>query len=86
MKFDPAKADDYSPLKQVSPDDPPTLLVHGDKDELVPIWHSEKIDAALGEAKVPHKLVVIEGAAHGFDKEGNKKMFDNMLAWFDEHL
>lgn len=86
LKFDPAKAADFSPLKQVSADDPPTLLVHGDKDELVPIWHSEKLDAALGEVKVAHKLVVIEGAAHGFDAEGNKKMFTNMVAWFDEHL
>ena len=86
LKFEPAKAADYSPLNQVSADDPPTLLVHGDKDELVPIWHSEKIDAALGEVKVPHKLVVIEGAAHGFDAEGNKKMFTNMVAWFDEYL
>lgn len=86
LKFEPAKAADFSPLNQVSADDPPTLLVHGDKDELVPIWHSEKLDAALGEVKVAHKLVVIKGAAHGFDAEGNKKMFANMLAWFDEHL
>lgn len=86
LKFDPNKAADYSPLKQVSADDPPTLLVHGDKDELVPIWHSEKLTVALEEVKVPHKLVVIEGAAHGFDADGNKKMFTNMVAWFDEHL
>ncbi|MCC6507491.1 MAG: alpha/beta hydrolase [Pirellulaceae bacterium] len=86
LKFEPAKAADYSPLMQVSADDPPTLLVHGDKDELVPIWHSEKLVAALGEVKVPHKLIVIPGAAHGFNAEGNQKMFTNMLAWFDEHL
>lgn len=86
LKFDPAKAADFSPLMQVSADDPPTLLVHGDKDELVPIWHSEKIAAALKDAKVPQKLEVINGAAHGFDADGNKRMTDSMLAWFDEHL
>ncbi len=53
---------------------------------VVPIWHSEKIDAAFGEVKVPHKLIVIEGWGHGFDEAGNKKMFAGMLAWFDEHL
>ncbi len=74
LKFDPAKAADYSPLNQVSADDPPILLVHGDKDELVPIWHSEKLDAALGEVKVPHKLVVIEGAAHGFDAKATENV------------
>ncbi len=86
LKFDPAQAADYSPLAQVSKDDPPTLLVHGDKDELVPIWHSEKFDAALDELKVPHKLVVIKGWGHGFDAAGNELMFKEMAAWFNEHL
>lgn len=86
LKFDPAKAAEFSPLLQVSTDDPPTLLVHGDKDELVPIWHSEKIAAAFKDAKVPQKLEVIAGAGHGFDADGNKRMTDNILAWFDAHL
>lgn len=86
LKFDPSQADLYSPLMHVSSDDAPTLLVHGDKDELVPIWHSEKIAAALNKEKVPHELIVIEGAAHGFDQAGNQRMFEGMLRWFDFHL
>lgn len=86
LKFDSKKTDDYSPLKQVSKVDAPTLLVHGDKDELVPLWHSEKIDAAFTEIGVPSKLVVIKGAAHGFNAEGNKVMFTSMLDWFRQHL
>jgi acetyl esterase/lipase len=86
LKFDPSKAAAYSPLKQVSAGDAPTLLVHGDKDELVPLWHSEKIVEAFQEVKVPVKLEVIRGAAHGFDNAGNARMFDNMIRWFDEHL
>lgn len=86
LKFEPKRADDFSPLAQVSKDDAPTLLVHGDKDELVPLWHSEKIAEAFEEADVPHKLVVIPGAGHGFDAEGNKKLVENMLAWFDQQL
>ncbi len=86
LKFEVEKANDYSPLKQVSPDDAPTLLVHGDKDELVPIWHSEKIHEAFQQAKVPTNLVVIQGAAHGFDAAGNQRMFTSMLDWFNEHL
>jgi acetyl esterase/lipase len=86
LKFDPAKANDYSPLMHVTADDAPTLLVHGDKDELVPIWHSQKINAAFAEAKVPAELITIEGAAHGFDADGNQRMFKGMVAWFDKHL
>ncbi len=86
LKFDPAKANDYSPLMHVTADDAPTLLIHGDKDELVPIWHSQKIAAAFGEAKVPAELITIEGAAHGFNAEGNKRMVKGMVEWFDQHL
>ena len=42
LKFDPAKANDYSPLMHVTADDAPTLLIHGDKDELVPNWHHNR--------------------------------------------
>lgn len=86
LKFDPAKADEFSPLRHVTADDAPTLLVHGDRDELVPLWHSEKIRDAFATENVPHKLVVIEGAGHGFNAEGMRRMFENMVSWFNEHL
>jgi acetyl esterase/lipase len=86
LKFDPKKADQFSPLKHVSKDDAPTFLIHGDKDELVPVWHSEKIEQAFKASDVPSELVVISGAAHGFDAEGNKRMYSGMLAWFGTHL
>ncbi|MCA9129126.1 MAG: alpha/beta hydrolase [Planctomycetales bacterium] len=86
LKFDPSLADQYSPLKHVSEDDAPTLLIHGDKDELVPIWHSQKIDEAFEQAKVEHELITIQDAGHGFDADGNKRMFEAMVHWFDQHL
>ena len=86
LKFPREKADSYSPLKQVSDDDAPSLMVHGDKDELVPLWHSEKIRDALRASDVAADLVVIEGAGHGFDAAGNERMFRAMLEWFDTHL
>lgn len=86
LKFDPQKADQFSPLKHVSKDDAPTFLIHGDKDELVPIWHSEKIEQAFKDNDVPTELVVVTGAAHGFNAEGNKRLYSGMLAWFEKHL
>jgi dipeptidyl aminopeptidase/acylaminoacyl peptidase len=80
------KGSDYSPLLQVTKDDAPVVLVHGDRDELVPLWHSEKLEEALKKESVPAELVVIQGAAHGFDAEGNRRMYMAMLAWFDKHL
>ncbi len=86
LKFDMKQAADVSPAKHVTGDDAPTLLVHGDKDELVPISHSHQIIAEFEKSNVKHQLITIEGAAHGFDAEGNKRMVDGMIQWFDQHL
>ncbi len=86
LKFDPSKAESVSPLMHVSADDAPTLLFHGNLDELVPLWHSEKIQRAFDDVKVANRLVVIPGAAHGFDNEGNQKLAKEMVAWFEQHL
>ena len=86
VDFDPAKAADISPVLFVSEDDPPTLLVHGDADQLVPLSNSERIKAAFDEADVTSKLVVIEGAGHGFGGENGQRAATELIAWFNEHL
>ena len=43
----------------------PCLLIHGDKDSLVPIQQSEVFVAKLKECGVPHKLEVRKGVGHG---------------------
>ena len=47
-------------------DDAPTLIIHGDADELVPLQQSELIIAKFKEAGVPAELVVKKGAGHGW--------------------
>ncbi len=56
-----------SPVSRASPDDPPTLLVHGGDDEIVPPGQSELLAAQLQEAGVPHRLVELPGSGHTFD-------------------
>ncbi len=86
LRFEPSDARDVSPLFSVTSDDAPTLLYHGDKDELVPLWHSEKIVDAFKAAKVETDLVVFEGAAHGFNQEQSAELVKGLLDWFDHHL
>ncbi len=53
-----------SPVSYVTPDDPPFLLVHGERDGMVPVRQSELMKAALEEQGVPVQLVVVKHAGH----------------------
>jgi len=86
LKFDPNQVDDFSPLRHVTADDPPTLLIHGDKDRLVPILHSEKMCEALKDKGVACELLTIEGGGHGFRGDDAKRSSDAWVAWFEKHL
>lgn len=87
LTFEAAKAKDYSPALKVTARTAPTLLIHGDKDELVPLEHSKKMMEALEKEKVKSKLLVIEGAAHGFNAKQNQTMVvPGMVDWFAQHL
>jgi acetyl esterase/lipase len=46
---------------------PPTLLFHGDRDELVRVRHAEILAERLAAAGRPHLFVRLPWATHGFD-------------------
>jgi acetyl esterase/lipase len=73
-----------SPVNHVSKDDPPTLILHGDADKLVPIQQAEVLVKKLKEAGVEAKLVTKPGAAHGWPQQ--EKDMVMIGDWFDEHL
>ena len=79
-------AEQYSPLIHVSTDDPPTLLIAGDKDVLVPILHSNNIFAEFQKQKVTSELMVIKGAGHGFRGDDFTRSIQATTDWFDKHL
>jgi acetyl esterase/lipase len=77
-------AREVSPYYHVSSDDAPTLIIHGDKDALVPLQQSEIIIEKFKEAGVPCALVVKQGAGHGWPQwHGDMK---TVADWFDKHL
>ena len=55
-----------SPIGYVTPDDPPFLIMHGDKDNLVPLAQSEGLHEALRKAGVDSTLQVLPNQRHGF--------------------
>ena len=73
-----------SPITHVSADDPPTLILHGDADKLVPIQQAQLVVDQLKAAGVDAKLVVKPGAGHGWP--GIDKDISTFADWFDAHL
>ncbi|MEW6306039.1 MAG: alpha/beta hydrolase [Verrucomicrobiota bacterium] len=54
-----------SPVHYVSPQSAPFFLVHGDRDEIVPLQQSEVMLSALQQAGVESQLEVVPGKGHG---------------------
>jgi len=90
LDFDSTLAAGVSPVLFASPDDPPTLLIHGDKDYVVPSWQSEKMYAALQASNVDSKLIVYKGMMHGnlYGAKGkyHEEATREMIGWFQDHL
>lgn len=86
LEIDEAAAAESSPLLHVTSDDPPTLLLAGAKDELVPISHSRNIQAAFEMAGVPSELIEFPEAGHGFSGDDAEKATAAMVTFFEQHL
>jgi len=62
---EPKWFDDYCPIRNVSREYPPTILVHGTDDTDVPYSESRNMAARLKKAGVEHELITVEGGGHG---------------------
>lgn len=58
---------EYSAVYHVNSSYPPTVLVHGLNDTLVPYQESVNMAGYLAAANVPYALNLVPGAGHGFD-------------------
>jgi acetyl esterase/lipase len=56
-----------SPIEFVGAGSPPTLLIHGRRDELVAWEHSRRLNEKLAASGVPHFLLSLPWATHGCD-------------------
>lgn len=86
LDLDMKNAKSHSPLKHVTPDDAPTLLLAGAKDKLVPIDHSRKIQAEFDAKKVPNKLIEFEDSGHGFAGDDMSRALEETVNWFEKYL
>ena len=57
----------YMPVRNVTPDYPPTVLIHGTDDTDVPYQQSLLMAEQFRKLGLDHELVTIQGAEHGLD-------------------
>ena len=60
----------------------PWLLVHGDKDDVVPVEEGQEMYAAAYE---PKELVILEGANHVFSRDAEGQMTEAVISWLKTH-
>jgi acetyl esterase/lipase len=81
----PGRYEAASPLRRVRPGAPPVLILHGDDDILVPPAQSQALAEALERAGVPHRLVIVAGARHGFGLEAaGRDLVPEILRFLDD--
>lgn len=82
----------FSPVTYVTRDDPPFLILHGEKDKLVPIAQSQELYDALTAAGVEATFTRVKNAGHGFVPDGgaispSRTEISKMIGdFFDSHL
>ena len=79
-----ARAKQLSPITYVNAKYPPTLIIHGDSDKIVPLQQAQAMDHALAKAGVDHQLEVIPGGGHDDKTFGPGVM--KALQWFKVKL
>ncbi len=74
----------FSPIYGLDEKSPPTRIIHGDADTLVPLQQSQIVIDKLKSLKVPCDLIVKAKAGHGW--LGIEKDGEQLAAWFDTYL
>jgi acetyl esterase/lipase len=74
------------PVNYVTSDDPPFLIMHGDKDPLVPLRYSERLTATLKKAGVEVTFHIVQGAGHGGPAFNTREHQELVDGFWDRHL
>jgi dienelactone hydrolase len=48
---------------------PPTLILHGDADQVIPVERAYALERFLKQRSIPHAIHIYPGADHGFDAD-----------------
>jgi acetyl esterase/lipase len=72
----PANNLPFCPIRNVTEDYPPTLLIHGDQDTDVPFRQSVLMAEELESRGAEHELIAMPNRGHVFDLDGEGMVDD----------
>ncbi len=76
-----------SPLRQIHKAKTPTLIMHGENDNDVPIAEAEQLYIALHDVGVPTALVRYPREGHGLRETGHVvDALTRSVAWYEQHF
>lgn len=75
---------EISPIHGLKATTPPTLIMHGDKDGLVPLYQAQAYQRRAGQVGAVVRVDVKPGADHGWPNMD--KDLATFADWFDRHL
>jgi dipeptidyl aminopeptidase/acylaminoacyl peptidase len=75
-----------SPIHHVGDIEAPVLLMHGDKDENVPLDQSLRMTETLRNAGKEAELLIVSGASHFFSVRENAIARQRLFAFLRQHL
>lgn len=86
----PRAFDEFCPLRNVTREYPPTMLLHGDRDTDVPFEQSVLMEKELARHGVEREFVRMSGGEHGFDHQMDSApvsaAFDRAVAFLERRL
>jgi acetyl esterase/lipase len=88
-KAEPEWFDPYCPIRNVSPQFPPSILIHGTADTDVPYEESKNMAAKLAESGVEHEFLTLPGVGHilnGAKPEDIRHANGRAIAFLKTHL
>ncbi len=74
-----------SPVTMISAKTPPFLILHGTKDNVVPLAQSRELDIVLKDKHIDSTLLIVEGADHNV-LSADKIVWPAVIQFFDKHL
>ncbi len=75
-----------SPVTYVDKNDPPFLIIHGEKDDMVSPKQSQLLSAWLGIAGVPNELIIVKGAPHYGEMFDSDEIRIKVINFLKTHL